>query len=354
MVGFLRYLLGAGLDQGDAARWQMLSLYMFDDVALPSLMAALTIMATRRCAGEGRWDARALAMHLAAGVIYVGLFELASLGWYLLVAASPAERQSADFALYGQFVAVSLTTDLVNYVIAVAWWFVFVAGRDQRRAQARSDRWTARLAASELRQLRNQLQPHFLANSLNAVLAFVRTDAAIADEMLARLGRYLDQLGRANSTDLATLGEELSLAREYLAIHHRRFGARLVSSVESDERCDAVRVPSLLLQPLVENAVVHGVESHVGPAFVRLRCRLHEGRLHIEIENSVGGHAESDESALPEPSRGVGLSNARERIRWFYGPRSSLQLERRMRSVLVTINIPARFSPPSSNASLPG
>lgn len=354
MVGFLRYLSGAGRDQSDALRWQALSHYAFDDVALPSLLAALTIIVTRRIAREGRWESRTVAMHVAAGVVYVGLYELASLGWYLLVVASPAERQSADLALYGQFVAVSLTTDLVNYAIAVVWWFVFVAGRDQRRAQARSDRWTARLATSELRQLRNQLPPHFLANSLNAVLAFVRTDAAIADEMLARLGRYLDQLGRANSTDSSTLGEELSLAREYLAIHHRRFGERLASSVESDERCDAVSVPSLLLQPLVENAVVHGVESHVGPAFVRVRCRLHEGRLHIEIENSVGGRTESDESALPEPSRGVGLSNARERIRWFYGPRSSLQLECRERSVLVTIDIPARFPPPPSYASLPG
>jgi len=160
---------------------------------------------------------------------------------------------------------------------------------------------TARLA-----ELQSRIRPHFLFNTLNTALALVRVDPARAEGVLEDLA----ELFRVALTDIGesvTLAEEVELARRYLAIEQVRFGQRLNIVWELDEDAGSARVPPLILQPLVENAVRHGVEPAADGGTLRIRTRVKLGRAQVVIANTVP----------PEPSRpgnGMALKNVRERL----------------------------------------
>ena len=160
---------------------------------------------------------------------------------------------------------------------------------------------TARLA-----ELQSRIRPHFLFNTLNTALALVRLDPARAEGVLEDLAE-LFRVALSESGASVTLAEEVALAQRYLAIEQIRFGERLRVSWELDPDAALARMPPLLLQPLVENAVRHGVEPAAGGGTIRIRTRVKAGRAVIVIENTVP----------VEPSRpgnGMALKNVRERL----------------------------------------
>ena len=161
---------------------------------------------------------------------------------------------------------------------------------------------TARLA-----ELQSRIRPHFLFNTLNTALTLVRLDPARAEGVLEDLAE-LFRVALTDSGDAATLGDEVELAQRYLAIEQIRFGERLKVQWDLDAAAAGARVPPLLLQPLVENAVRHGVEPAADGGSVRVRTRVRNGRAVVSIANT-----------LPrEPSRpghGMALRNVRERLR---------------------------------------
>ncbi len=160
-------------------------------------------------------------------------------------------------------------------------------------------------ADARLAELQARIRPHFLFNTLNTATALVRVDPAAAEGML----EDLSDLFRAalNDAKTATLGDELAVAKQYLAIEQRRFGDRLNVSWDLDPLAADAPVPSLVLQPLVENAVHHGVESLGANAWIRVSTRASRNGVQIEIENNVGA---------PTPTgSGMALANVRERLR---------------------------------------
>ncbi len=160
---------------------------------------------------------------------------------------------------------------------------------------------TARLA-----ELQSRIRPHFLFNTLNTALALVRVDPARAEGVLEDLA----ELFRVALTDIGesvSLAEEVELARRYLAIEQVRFGARLKIVWELDDDAGQARVPPLLLQPLVENAVRHGVEPAAEGGTVRIRTRVKMGRAQVVIANTVP-------AAPSRPGSGMALKNVRERL----------------------------------------
>jgi two-component system, LytTR family, sensor histidine kinase AlgZ len=160
-------------------------------------------------------------------------------------------------------------------------------------------------ADARLAELQSRMRPHFLFNTLNTATALVRVDAAAAETML----EDLSDLFRAalNEAKTATLGDEVAVAKQYLAIEQRRFGQRMQVTWDLDPKADGAPVPSLVLQPLVENAVHHGVESLNADAWIHITTRAVRGMAHIDIENNVG-------SKTPTGS-GMALANVRERLR---------------------------------------
>ena len=179
--------------------------------------------------------------------------------------------------------------------------------------QWREGRRTPADARARLAELQSRIRPHFLFNTLNTAISLVRTDPARAEgvlEDLAELFRVAlaDDSHGAGGRGSVTLGSELELARRYLAIEQLRFGERLRLEWQLDPAVDEARLPPLVLQPLLENAVRHGVEPAEAGGLVRVRTRTRLGRAEITIDNTVSGGAS-------RPGHGLALANVRERLR---------------------------------------
>ena len=160
--------------------------------------------------------------------------------------------------------------------------------------------------SARLAELQSRIRPHFLFNTLNTAITLARVDPARTEGLLEDLAE-LFRVALDDSGQAVTLGAEVELAQRYLAIEQIRFGARLQVSWDLDPAAAAARVPALLLQPLVENAVRHGVEPAAEGGVVRVRTRLKRGHAVISIDNTVPR----------EPSRpgaGMALRNVRERL----------------------------------------
>ena len=176
--------------------------------------------------------------------------------------------------------------------------------------QWREGRRTPADAKARLAELQSRIRPHFLFNTLNTAVSLVRTDPVRAEGVLEDLADLfrVALADSGSSSGSVTLGSELVLARRYLAIEALRFGERLKLDWQLDPAADAARLPPLVLQPLLENAVRHGVEPAEAGGQVRVRTRTRLGRVEITIDNTVSG-------AASRPGHGLALANVRERLR---------------------------------------
>ena len=197
----------------------------------------------------------------------------------------------------------------------------FVAARIGRaEAEARAARSESRAAEARLQALRMEIDPHFLFNAMNAVSGLVRSgDARGATDMLARIGGLLRVTLRYGREGSVSLQREIELVREYLGIESVRFGERLEVEIDVAEEVLDVAVPPLILQPLVENAIRHGVAPVPGPASVRIRAYLDAGSVRIDVLDSGPG---PDASARP----GTGLSNVSARVQEEYRGAGSFEI----------------------------
>jgi len=178
------------------------------------------------------------------------------------------------------------------------------------------------LAEARLRALQAQIEPHFLYNTLANVVSLIDTQPAQARRMLERFIDYLRASLAASRADAATLGGELDLVRAYLDVLGVRMGARLRYRIEADSDTRQLPIAPMLLQPLVENAIMHGLEPKLAGGEILVRARVGDGVLCVEVSDSGMGLGH----APPRPGGGVGLSNLRERVRQLHGPSAQLQL----------------------------
>lgn len=223
------------------------------------------------------------------------------------------------------FLSAYFVVNVLTYWAALAGYLVLEFYKRYREGELRSARLEADMHEARLAALRMELNPHFLFNTLNAIAGLVRrtrNDEAV--RMIARLGELLRATLEDADDREVPLEKELELLRIYLEIESIRFGDRLSVSMEVSPEAELALVPPLILQPLVENAVRHGVALHEGPARIDIRATVEGERLEIVVANSGG------DGATPEADtrrRGIGLENTRERLRHLYGERASLRLE---------------------------
>lgn len=193
----------------------------------------------------------------------------------------------------------------------------------------------ARLARSELQALKLQLQPHFLFNTLNAIISLVHRDAHRAEQMVSGLSELLRvSLGSAGEQEV-TLARELEVLQHYVDIQQVRFGDRLVVAVNAEPDIQQALVPNLILQPLVENALKHGLASRVHGGHVWVEAR--RDGLWLQLRVSDDGVGE------PEPAlrrEGVGLSNTRARLQQLYGENQRMEAGGDLTGFRVTIDLP--------------
>jgi two-component system, LytTR family, sensor kinase len=186
--------------------------------------------------------------------------------------------------------------------------------RERATADLRTQLVQARLDA-----LRGQLHPHFLFNTLNAVATLMHEDVDAADQMLTRLADLL-RLALERGTAEVTLAEELGFAERYLAIMQHRFSDRLTVTYEASESVANALVPTFVTQPLVENALEHGIARRPGPGRVEIAARRENGMLELSVTDDGPG------VAVPSTA-GIGLSNTRARLHQLYGDASAVILE---------------------------
>jgi sensor histidine kinase YesM len=178
------------------------------------------------------------------------------------------------------------------------------------------------LVEAQLAQLQAQLRPHFLFNALNTVSSLMQTDPARADRVLSELGDLLRANLGTTRRDSVPLQEEIKVLRKYTDIMQERFGERAI--VTWDVASDALHapMPSMLLQPLLENAYKHGVERNTNPVFISIAAARNGSSLQVLVHNTG-----SSLNAEAPTTTGVGISNCRERLHLLYGSNAELRLE---------------------------
>ena len=207
---------------------------------------------------------------------------------------------------------------------------------------AQAARLEARLAKARLDALTAQLQPHFLFNTLHAVSTLMHRDVERADTMLARLGDLLRRTLDDRDRSELPLSEELLLLDAYLDIARVRFEDRLAVDIQVPPDARGALVPRFVLQPLVENALQHGIGAREGPGRVVIRARRAGDRLELAVEDN-GSAASLSDSGFPR--EGVGLTNTRERLRECYGSDQALRLARADGGgLVVSLDIPFRVA----------
>ena len=282
---------------------------------------------------------RSLVLHIVFSIgLLLVLALVITVGGSLI--RSPDEANGAE--MFRQWLH-TIPTEL--FFGSFTYWFIVAIGTaidTARRLRIRSERMLrleGQLHQARLEALRAQLHPHFLFNTLNAIASLVRQGRSEEGvEMIARLSDLLRRVLRHDGGQMIPLAEEIDLIEQYLSIEEVRFGDRLAVEIDIDPAVDEALVPAMILQPLVENAIRHGVERNRDRGAVRIIATpSHAGGVSITIEND-------GPEVLPHDlttSEGVGLSNARDRLVEMFGAGSQFDISPRTAGgVLVEINIP--------------
>jgi len=283
-------------------------------------------------------DARTIGAHLATLLVFtigggmmMGWLEWL-LPWHAAMPLSQAVRTSA-IHYFG--------VDTLIYCMVVAIVMTAAYAHESRERTVRAARLQAQLAEAQLHALGAQLQPHFLFNTLHVISALVRHDPKRAEQLIARMSELLREMLDNSDRVECTLAEELAFLEKYLDIQEARFGARLRVSFEVHPETHDVQVPRLVLQPLVENAIRHGIARRSAPGTVAITAACADGTLTLTVRDDGVG--------LPAHGivrEGVGLSTTRARLAQLYGAAQSLVIVPAPDGgTICTIRIPCRADP---------
>jgi sensor histidine kinase YesM len=276
---------------------------------------------------------RLFLTHTVAAVLVSLLWvEVARLIAYLLSQLHSFQGLDQKFAPQAPLL---FAAGFMLYSLAVASHYVILEIEESRAAQARVLETSILARDAELKALKAQINPHFLFNSLNSISALTSIDPARAREMCILLADFLRMTLGLGEKALVPLSEELELLHRFLAIERVRFGERLDVDTRVTMQAQNCLLPPLLLQPLVENAIIHGIATQPAGGTVHLAAECSGGRLHLSVENSV------DPDAAPSRKGGLGLANVRQRLETRYGKEAALRTTAEEEFFRVTISIPA-------------
>ena len=327
-----RVQLGANrVDFIDAA------LPQFGRVVMWALMAPLILrMRVMLPLRRGGWVG-GIAFHLATSVVVMAVYYLGRTLAYVIFSS----ERWADF--WEMAVAGFWGRNLIDIAY---YWAVLAFGTSveiyqrYKREELKAAQLEARLIETELKALREQLRPHFLFNTLNTIAVLVRenkNDEAVT--LIARLSSLLRMSLDNTRVHEVTVRQEMDFLERYIHIQKARFSDRLDVGIAIEPAAMEARIPNLLLPPLGENAILHGIALKLGPGRVDVLGRIEGGKLHLEVRDDGPGLGDGTKRAR----EGVGLTNTRERIAKIYGTQGQLSLRSEPgRGVSVQIVLPCR------------
>jgi len=222
------------------------------------------------------------------------------------------------------------------FLLSIVVHYLLLAFDAARGAERRALELQVLARDAELKALRSQIQPHFLFNSLNSISALTATDAGAARAMTIRLAEFFRTTLKLGQQHLIPLKEEIKLAEFFLSIEQVRFASRLSFSTRLENDCEDVPVPSLLLQPLLENAVSHGIAHLVEGGTITIEAQRNGNTTLIRVTNPC------DADRPRNTGTGVGLTNVRKRLESLYGSDAYLHIESRPEKFTVEVRIPMR------------
>jgi two-component system LytT family sensor kinase len=285
-----------------------------------ALLAPLAIILTMRYPIEKGRLVRAVALQIVLAVGFIGL--------HATIAAAVMHVYPERFGILPEFgpailqlLAMQGHWGFLSYVALVAMVHVGIySRRAQTEALAREELRT-QAASAQLTALARQMQPHFLFNALNALVAMLE-EGSTAQVFTIRLAQMLRILLQSGDRATATLGEELALVEAYLEIERARLGSRLRTEIQVSPAVTECRLPAFILQPLVENAITHGIARTLEGGQIQVRAQRDAGDVVIDISNSC-----SSPSASQEPADGMQLTipNCRRRLALMYGPQARFE-----------------------------
>jgi hypothetical protein len=226
------------------------------------------------------------------------------------------QRLGPSGQLRNQFVYL-----LITHALWVTAYLSFAMQRHRYSAEVRQAQLGEALRAAELRLLKSQLNPHFLFNALNGLRSLIAEDPDRARDAVTHLARTLRYTFAQGEEDLVSLERELEMVDDYLALESLRLADRLIVEREIDPAARSVRIPAMLLQTLVENAVKHGIAALKPGGTLRITASIMERELVLRVDNP------RPVDSAPATHEGVGLRNATERLRLLFGSRASLRLD---------------------------
>jgi two-component sensor histidine kinase len=259
------------------------------------------------------------------------------INWYAGMLFRNMEYISYFSFIEGEFFT-RLPWRVVVYLVVVTGCHALIFRDKVIAEQQRSARLEAQVARAELEALKMQLQPHFLFNTLSTISELIHHETDVADEMVVSLGELLRRTLTFSGVQKITLAEELDLLELYLSIQRGRF-EHLKVKLKVDDKAKQARVPSLILQPLLENAIKHGAGSAPRSCKIEVSAHVSDSNLMLRVYN------DRNENGHSAPGTGVGLANTQERLRLLYGSDCRFQAENVSRNEFeVTIRIPAQYS----------
>jgi sensor histidine kinase YesM len=234
-------------------------------------------------------------------------------------------------------VSLGIISSIASY-FAYSYYTLMATREKLRQEELRSLKNEKAMVETQLRLLQSQIEPHFLFNTLSHVISLMSVDASRAEHMLLALTKFLRATLKRSRNESNRLSDEVRLLEDYLSILKIRMGERLEYVIDVQVNADKIRLPALLIQPLVENAIVHGIESREAGGEVKISLFQDETDLVICVTDNGDGLGSG-----PAPGQGIGISNVKERLRILYGPDVRLELADSLpHGLTVTIRIPLR------------
>lgn len=331
---------GAAVTWGQALSGALGDWYVFALLSAPAALLARRFPIRRESRGG---IGSALAAHVMGGMLFSAGFMVVRAGvaeWQGLAAGRPAGYG----AVFKMLLVKTWHFNLLIYGAIIVLLHAVTFYREARERERRALELENRLTEARLMALQMQLNPHFLFNALNGIATLMHRDVNTADRMLVRLAELLRLTLEKTGTQETELRHEIAVLERYLDIERLRFGERLSLSIKVDNDVGNARVPTLILQPLVENSIKHGLAGRAGKGIIQIEARRNGDMLELEVCDNGAGL-----SGTAPPRDGVGLSNTRARLEQLYGARYSFELVNRPEGgAKVSVRLP--FNPPPTQS----
>ncbi|HVF45577.1 MAG TPA: histidine kinase [Pyrinomonadaceae bacterium] len=320
--------------------WRALAWQMSATAVFALLTPTVLWLARRYPFGRASWR-RALAVHLLAGAAISSVWAACHI---LLDFTFGSGLQNLDLSNLPRIIFFNVDKQLLVY------WIIVVVSHAVDYYQ-RYREGELRASQAQLQALKMQLHPHFLFNALHSISALVHSDPEAADKMIARLGDFLRLTLDTAAAQEVPLRQEIEFLNCYLEIERIRFRDRLTTRLDVDPQALECRVPNLILQPIVENAIRHGVAPRAAAGRVEVHAERKGGSLRLQVKDNGRG---IQEAACPTKGGGVGLSNTRARLQQLYGSAYRFEVENDPSGgAVVTLEIPFREPEPEPTAQRP-